>query len=133
MNAGTFVDIILGILPVAVGIVAYINSQKAIRSQEGRAEAEVDAQAYDRARQIYESAIDAMSEQSDRMRKQEEKQLELLSSEVQKLQESNGRLRAEITELQLANADLRTRVVELEATNMRLESEVRILRGTELR
>lgn len=128
MNGGIFVDILLAILPVAVGIVTYINSQKALRSQAQTAEAEVDAQAYERARAIYESAIAAQSAQLDRMREQSDRQLALLNTEVNKLQESNATLRDEVFKLQSSNADLRTRVVELQSSNARLEAEIRILR-----
>jgi predicted RNase H-like nuclease (RuvC/YqgF family) len=128
MNASTLVDIFLGILPVIVGVVTYLNAQKAIHQQASSAEAEVDAQAYDRAKSLYESVISSLTGETERMRQQSDRQILLLNEEITKLQDSNSRLRGEIIEMQKSNAELRTRVIELQASNARLEDEVRTLK-----
>lgn len=130
MNAQIFADIFLGLLPILIGAITYFNSQRALSAQAEAKEAEVDALAFARAKDIYEAAIASMNTQIDRMRSQGDHQVEILNREINKLGESISYLRTENTALQQSNLELRTRVFELQAANVRLEAKIKLLEGS---
>jgi chromosome segregation ATPase len=102
MSSSVVIEILLGLLTCIVGYFAYRGSNQVARAQANAAEADVDAQAYERAKTIYESAIDALEDHVRRLREQ----LEILDGELTKLQRSNAELKAQVYELQAANTRL---------------------------
>jgi peptidoglycan hydrolase CwlO-like protein len=113
MNSSLVIEILLGLLTAVVGYVAYRGSSKAATAQAEAIEADVDAKAYERAKTIYESAIDSLEGHVNRLREQ----TKLLDTEVSKLQQSNADLRKQVLEMQIANARLENELREIRKGN----------------
>ena len=116
MDSSLIVEILLGVLSVAIAFGSYIGASRVNRAQAETATTEIDAQAYQRAREIYESAIDALEEHVNRLKVQ----MVALGEEVTKLQASNAelhytniRLNVQVKELQSANHDLEHQLITL--------------------
>lgn len=142
MNGRLLFDILVVVIPLTIGFITYLQAQKAIRtqarSQLKTAEIEVDAEAYDRAKGLYESSLADLERHVGRLRDQ----INLLVTEIAKLQASNAELSqanvqlqasyADLNksniQLQASNAELRHQVEDLQAVNTRLEREVKMLR-----
>lgn len=98
MDAGTLIAIILAVLGVAITIVIWIASTRAVKLQEAGGSPSaylrsVDEEAYERARKIYEGAIDQLEREVVRLNGQvREFQVEMvqLNTEVIRLR-SKGR------------------------------------------
>ena len=60
MSADRVIEILLAVLSGTVGYVSFRLSTKAAEAQDNATEAAVDAAAYDRAKDLYESAIDTL-------------------------------------------------------------------------
>lgn len=106
MTAATWTNIVLGFLAAGIPVAAFLYAGRAnriqARAEEAKAEIEakgVDAEAYIRARELYEGVIGSLREQVDR-----------LESEVKRLSTSNHNLEKEVTGLQLSNAALRAEI-----------------------
>lgn len=108
----TIIEVLLGLIAATVGFVAYHGSNRAAKAQAMATEADIDADAYVRAKEIYESAIHSLEDHVNRLREQ----TTLLDAEVNRLQRSN--------------ADLQRQVLEMQIVNARLENELRLLKGS---
>ena len=113
MNDSLIVEILLGVMSVAVAFGSYLGATRAKKAEASAAEADIDAEAFNRAKGIYESAISALENQLGRVRTQ----LEMLDSQVQALQTTNRELRTQLIELQDSN-------IELQKTNRVLHAQV---------
>jgi peptidoglycan hydrolase CwlO-like protein len=110
MNSSVAIELLLGALTVVVGFVSYWSSTRAAKAQSLATQADIDADAYNRAKDIYESAIEALKGNVETVREQ----ARMLEAEVKKLRDSNKSLQEQVVELRVANA--------------RLEDELRHLR-----
>ena len=102
MSSSIVVEILLAVLAMVVGLGSFVGANRAGKAQTAVTIADIDAQAYERAKGIYESAIDTLEKQLIRLRDQ----LTELDNEVMKLQESNRRMSMQVTDLRLANERL---------------------------
>jgi len=109
MSPTIIVQILLAVLTVMVGLGAFIGANRANASQAAGAKSAIDAAAYERAKQIYESAIDTLQEQIQALREQ----MMSLDQEVIKLQQTNQSLVLRVAELQVTNHDLTEQISEL--------------------
>ena|ERR1700742_3675412 len=96
MTNSLIVEILLGVLAVAVGFVSFVGQNRASRAQSEVAVVNIDAQAYERAQAIYESAIATL-----------ERRVTYLEAQVTKLNKDNEDLQLEVAHLRLENAGLR--------------------------
>jgi septal ring factor EnvC (AmiA/AmiB activator) len=104
----TVIQGLLGLVPIAVALVAYrqavrankITAEQADRSASRQAELErskVDSEAYQRAKEIYEAALASLEKQLDRMQAQTDRLTEQLARE----QDTSHVLRTQVSTLQL--------------------------------
>lgn len=111
------VQVLLGLVPIAVALVAYrqavhanrITAEQADRQNRRQAELErtkVDSEAYNRAKQIYEAALDSL-----------EKQLARITDQLAREQDTSAGLRVQVHTLQ-------GQVRELERTVMHLRQRL---------
>lgn len=119
------VEILLGVLSLVVGVGSFLGATRA-NNVRAVTSADVDAEAYGRAKSIYESAIDALEGHVSRL----QKQIDILGGEITKLQQSNLDLQRSNIDLQSSNAELRSQVLELQMANTRLESELTSFKET---
>lgn len=94
MSAQVVVEIFLGLLTVMVAVATYLGAARAGKTQASTAIAQIEADAYNRARGIYEAAIDQLEEQVARL----QTQVNGLEEEVTKLRKSNRDLRRKVEE-----------------------------------
>lgn len=120
MDGATVVEILLAVLTVAVGVGTYLGAGRAGRMQAAGTLADIDAKAYERAKMIYESAIDTLQEHVTTLRGQ----MGVLDEEVAKLQVTNRSLILQVSELQVTNTQLTHQVTELQLSNERLIAEL---------
>ena len=103
MTGDTVVQVLLGLLVLAVGYTGFVTASRATRSQAASADRAVDAGAFERARQIYEGALETLRDELAATRS------DLLSarSEISGMREDSLKLRQEITRLraQIARLD----------------------------
>ena len=97
MDPGVVISIILAVLGVAITIVIWIASTRAVRIQQAQAGPSallrsVDEDAYERARKIYEGAIDQL-----------ESEVVRLNDQVRGLQDEVLRLNSEVIRLRGKN------------------------------
>lgn len=90
MDPGTLIALIVGVVGVAITIIIWIASTRAVRFQEAQASPaaylrSVDEDAYERARKIYEGAIDQLESEVIR-----------LNSQIRDFQEEIRHLNSEI-------------------------------------
>ena len=109
MSAGALSVLIIGVLGLIVAIATIWLSGHAARTQAGAAVKGVDAAAYDRARELYESAIDNLQEETRRL----EAQVASLRAEVAAVHDQAGLLQAEIRKLRQSNDALRRELAAL--------------------
>ena len=109
MSPTVIVQILLAVLTVMVGLGAFIGANRANTSQAAGTQSAIDAAAYERAKQIYESAIDTLQDQIQGLREQ----MTNLDQEVIKLQQTNQNLVMRVAELQRTNEELTTQISEL--------------------
>jgi cell division protein FtsB len=115
------VEILLSVLAVMIGVGSFVGASRANKLQSESAQTAIDATAYQRAREIYESAIDTLQEHVTGLREQ----MITLDSEVAKLQETNRSLMLQVSELQATNRDLTIQVAGLQRSNTELLVELR--------
>lgn len=99
------------------GAVFYV-ATRASRSRDKSAEKAVDAQAYERAKEIYEAAITQLRQTSTEV-----------EAERDRLRESNSLLHAEVGKLRTEVGKLRTEVNSLRASNEQLTSDLADIRA----
>jgi predicted RNase H-like nuclease (RuvC/YqgF family) len=92
------VEILLGLLTVAVTVAAFLSAKRANEEQSKSERIAVDAAAYQRAKEIYEGALDALHTEVNGLR-----------TEVSRLRNSNNRLQDEVATLHQEIALLRGR------------------------
>lgn len=109
MSQSVIVEVLLAVLTVAIGVGSFLGASRANRAQTVGAQAAIDAAAYERAKEIYESAIDTLQEQIQALRVQ----MTSLDTEVTKLQQTNRNLLLRVTELQDTNTKLTTQISHL--------------------
>lgn len=96
MSSAVVVEILLGLLTAIVGIVTYIAASNANRMQAKVSMIAVDAAAYERAQEIYESALASLRTDLANMREESER-----------LRASNEQLRQEVFALRMEIGKLR--------------------------
>jgi|SRR5690242_5680539 len=121
MSSSVIVEILLAVLAAMVGLGSFVGANRAGRLQATGTLADIDSKAYERAKVIYESAIDTLQDHVLTLRDQ----MKTLDSEVAKLQATNRSLIQQVSELQATNRDLTIQVSELQAGNARLLVELR--------
>ena len=95
MDSAILTNILLGLLPIVTAVIAYLGATRTSRNQAEIAIADIDADAYERAKGLYESAIKAQDESIGRYRVQ----LSELTTEVTLLRKSNTELKTQMREL----------------------------------
>lgn len=88
MDSAIVVEILLAVLTCVVGAVAFFASTRANKIQATAAITAVDAEAYTRARQIYEGALGTLQGEVEDLRK-----------EIVRLRQSNERMSMELHEM----------------------------------
>jgi chromosome segregation ATPase len=88
MTTALAVEILLGLMAAGMTAAAFFAATRANRAQSQAVQTSVDADAYKRAREIYEGALGTLRTEVESMR-----------LEVTRLRESNDRLREEIAGL----------------------------------
>lgn len=96
MPEATIIEILLGVLAVVVGLVSFLAAKRADVAQANQAVITIDAQAYERAQTIYESAIATL-----------ERRVTYLETEVAELRKENDEQAVELARLRRENAGLR--------------------------
>lgn len=69
MTLDRYIEIILGVMTLAIGFTSFWLATKSTRIQSGAAVKAVDAEAFERAKEIYESALTAVREELVETRK----------------------------------------------------------------
>jgi peptidoglycan hydrolase CwlO-like protein len=110
VSAQLVTEVLLGLLTAVVAVAAYFSAQKANRLQARASTVAVDAEAYGRAKAIYEGALDALQSQTADLHEQ----VEALSDEVGRLRSANVELSDEVGRLRSANTDLKRKITALE-------------------
>jgi predicted nucleic acid-binding Zn-ribbon protein len=110
VTASLIVEILLGMLTVGVALAAYLAATRANRAQAQAATTAVDAAAYQRAKDIYEGAIDSLKDQTRDLHDQ----VVNLQTEVSRLRTQSADLQTEVTQLRSSNTDLRRQISILE-------------------
>lgn len=113
MSSAVVIEILLGALASSIAVLSYISATKANREQAKVARLEVDAEAYTRAKEIYESALAALRQEVIDMRAET---LNVRQSN-DSLRTSNDALRTEVQHLHEEVTALRNR---LEANGIHL-------------
>lgn len=92
MSSTIIVEILLGLLTIIVGFVTFIAASRTQQQQHIAEKTSVDAAAYARAREIYESALQTLREELSSTRS------ELLTArgDIMSLRDEIGRLRSEL-------------------------------------
>ena len=121
MSSSIIVEILLAVLAAMVGLGSFVGANRAGRLQATGTLADIDAKAYERARVIYESAIDTLNDHVVNLRAQ----MKSLDEEITRLQATNRSLIQQVSELQSTNRALIVQVSELQAGNARLLVELK--------
>jgi predicted nucleic acid-binding Zn-ribbon protein len=109
MSQSIVVEILLSVLAVMIGIGSFVGASRANKAQADGAKSAIDANAYLRAKEIYEGAIDALQDQIVALREQ----MVSLDTELTKLQQTNRNLILRVSELQDTNLELIKQIGEL--------------------
>jgi predicted nucleic acid-binding Zn-ribbon protein len=109
VSASLVVEVLLGLLTAAVAVAALFSATRANRAQSQAAAAAVDAGAYERAREIYESAIGSLKNQTTDLHTE----VVSLRDEVTRLRAQSADLRDEVTRLRSSNTDLKRQIAIL--------------------
>lgn len=115
---------ILGLLSAVIATIALRSSTVASRSKDQASTKAIDAQAYDRARKLYESVIDQLEEDAGRLRGQVnslDQQVSVMREEGEGLRRANQELKSEVFQLRGA-------VKILQKSNDELHQEIAQLR-----
>lgn len=106
MNATLAVEILLSLLTIGLSAAAFFAATRANRAQSQAAKTAVDAAAYERAKMLYESAIDTLKGQTTDLHDQ----VVSLQTEVSRLRVQSADLSSEVTRLRSSNTDLREQI-----------------------
>jgi chromosome segregation ATPase len=109
VSTSLLVEILLALLALILPAAVFFAARGANRAQSETAALAVDAAAYQRAKEIYEGAIDALKSQTGDLHDQ----VVNLQSEVSRLRMQSADLSAEVTRLRSSNTDLREQVTIL--------------------
>jgi hypothetical protein len=96
MSQSLIIEILLALLALAIGVGSFIGSNKAGKAQAEVAIVNIDAQAYERAKAIYESAINTL-----------ERRVTYLEGQVDHLTVENARVQLELENVRQENAALK--------------------------
>lgn len=106
-------EIIIGLLAAVLTLIAFLSAARANRASDAATTAsaqaatvQVDAEAYVRAKGLYESAIRAIEGQSADLHRQ----ITDLQNEVSRLRSQSGDLTAEVIRLRDANTELQRQI-----------------------
>lgn len=102
MSDSTLVEILLGVLALMIGVGSFVASGRAAKVQAIGLQADVESDAYERAKGIYEGAIGQLETQLRRLREE----VGSLEGEISKLRAANRELASEVAELRVANQQL---------------------------
>lgn len=127
MDNATIVEILLGVLAAAVGWAGWASSSRANKTEAVGVPADVEADAYQRARNIYEGAIQSLEGQMIRLRDE----IQSLNGEVSRLRESNTALLEQVDDLKIHNRQLLVQISETHDVNKELMAELERARGQE--
>jgi chromosome segregation ATPase len=116
---------VIGILAATIAYATFRLSARANKSQADASKAVVDAQAYERAKVLYESMIKTVKDEADHLRVQ----VGRLESTVDDLQTANTALTHTIAEAQGEVSKLRREVRSLQTSNRALTAEVAELKA----
>lgn len=108
MDPATLAGLLVAAIAALISLLAYVSSSRATKTQADTASRAVDAGAYERAREIYESSLH---------------QLEI---QVARLQEQSDTMRAQLGTAEITIADLRAQLTHLQNSR---EQEIRDLRA----
>jgi cell division protein FtsB len=111
VSDATIVEILLGVLALMIGVGSFVASGRAAKVQAIGLQADVESDAYERAKGIYEGGIAQLEAQLGRLRE-----------DVAMLEQDQARLRA-------ANRDMATEMGVLRAENAQLKAELSDLRN----
>lgn len=128
MTVTLIIQIVLGALPFITAFAAFHLSTRSTRAQAETAAKAVDAQAYDRARGIYEAAINQLGENL----RAAARRAETAEAELSQLRDCKDRLDQVEDALRQTRRDLavgQREVAELREANRALAAQVRRLRG----
>lgn len=114
MSESLVVEILLGVLALAIGIGSFVGASRAAKVQAIGVRRGVEAGAYQRATDIYESAITSMESQMTRLRE-----------ETVRLRQEIAALNTEVDKLHVSNRELATEVIDLRNANMQLINDLR--------
>lgn len=113
MHDSTIIEILLAVLALVVGYGSYLGAARAAKAQAITDKADVDAEAFDRAKSIYESAI------------------HVLEGHISNLSEQCLNLDIEVTKLREANTSFRLLMIDLQVKNAQLSADLQsIKRGS---
>jgi septal ring factor EnvC (AmiA/AmiB activator) len=111
MSTALIVEIILGVFTAGIAAIALIVGLRANKEQAKASSEAVDAMAYGRAKDIYESAIESLKEQTRALHDQ----VVDLQTEVSRLRTQSADLQSEVSRLRSSNAELRATINVLES------------------
>lgn len=102
MRTDLIVEILLGLLAIAIGVGSFVGASRAAKVQALGLKRDVEQDAYSRASTIYENLIGSLEGQVTRL----SGQVTGLETEVVKLRVSNSKLLVQVSELQETNEAL---------------------------
>lgn len=115
VSTSLIVEILLGLITIALGVGGYFGATKANRTQQETKQEEIDAQAYGRAKDIYESAIKSLQDNIVQLRQQ----MSDLEAELVKLRRANGDLLTEVSKLRVSKAQIEAELEEWRSEHSR--------------
>jgi predicted nucleic acid-binding Zn-ribbon protein len=110
VSADLIIEILLAILALGVSAAAFFAATRANRTQSEAAQKAVDAGAYQRAKEIYEGAIDTLKGQTAQLHAE----VISLQGEVTRLRLQGTELSGEVGSLRRVNDDLRAQIASLQ-------------------
>lgn len=106
MSTSLLVEILLALLTIGLSAAAFFAATRANRAQASAAQTAVDAGAYQRAKEIYEGAIETLKGQTAQLHSE----VLTLQGEVIRLRLQGTELSAEVTRLRGVNDELRGQI-----------------------
>lgn len=117
LSIDTIITMIVGAAAVAVTVSIYFVAAKANKTQLRMQQGAVDAAAYERAKIIYEGAINTLQGEIDSLR-----------GEMSRLRDANESMSAEMARVRALNREMQGEVNRLKRTNEDLSVQVTRLR-----
>lgn len=109
MSASSLIEAAVAVVTTSIAAAAFFQATKANRSQSQAAVTAIDAAAYERAKSLYESAIDTLNDQTTHLHDQ----VVNLQTEVSRLRSQSADLQSEVTRLRVSNTDLKEQLAIL--------------------